>query len=874
MRLTPADFLRARILIVDDQAANILLLERVLAGAGYSCITSTMDPFAVCGLHQTHQYDLILLDLKMPGMDGFEVMEALKKIDAESYVPVLVITAEPNHKVRALQAGAKDFIGKPFDIVEVKTRIHNMLEVRLQHQAIQNYNESLEQIVLERTADLQRFRQAMNLTADAIFLLNRNSMLFIDVNDSACRMFGYTREELYTLGPMDLSYDSRESLERLYDKTIASAGQSSGLCEVLVHRRDGTQFAAELQRQVQQRGDDWIIIVILRDITERKDANQRLQRLAHYDPLTGLPNRTLFYETLAKTLAQAEHNQWRLAVLFIDLDRFKNVNDTLGHAIGDELLRQFCDRLAQCVRVRDTVGRLGGDEFALILIIPHSQLDAVVVANKIREVLRQPFDLRGFEASITASIGITLYPDDARDPETLVKYADTAMYKAKEAGRNTYRFFTADMNSQVLARLELENALHKAIENDEFVLYYQPKVQINTGRMVGVEALIRWIRPGHGMVSPGEFIPLLEETGLIVRVGAWVIETACRQLALWGHSRAGSISISVNVSGRQFLEGNLEHIVLEALRKNNIEPDCLELELTESSLMFNTEQAITELHRLKALGIQISIDDFGTGYSSLAYLKRFPIDKLKIDIAFIREVTTNPDDAAIALAIINMAHSLKLQVIAEGVETAAQLAFLRRHRCDQMQGFYFSPAISSEALEQMRDDEKCLPPAIDEEPLQAQTLLLVDDEPSVLAALKRVLRQDGYTILTASSAAEGFELLAFNPVQVILCDQRMQGMSGTLFLDRVKDLYPDTFRIMLTVQTDLESILEAVNRGSIYRFYTKPWDNKTLRANIREAFLHYWRLHGLTYNGPELVDLTQADIDDTEDDPPLLEAQA
>jgi len=869
MRLTPADFLRARILIVDDQPANILLLERILAGAGYSCITSTTDPFAVCRLHQTHQYDLILLDLKMPGMDGFEVMEALKKLDVDSYVPVLVITAEPNHKVRALQAGAKDFIGKPFDIVEVKTRIHNMLEVRLQHQAIQNYSESLEQIVLERTADLQRFRQAMNLTADAIFLLNRSTMLFIDVNDSACRMFGYTREELYALGPMDLSCDSRETLERRYDETIAT-GQSSGLFEVVACRRDGTQFPAELQRQVQRRGDDWVIIVILRDITERKDAHRRLQRLAHYDPLTGLPNRTLFYETLAKTLAQAEQNQWRLAVLFIDLDRFKNINDTLGHAIGDELLRQFCDRLAQCVRVRDTVGRLGGDEFALILIIPHSQLDAVVVANKIREVLRHPFDLRGFEASITASIGITLYPDDARDPETLVKYADTAMYKAKEAGRNTYRFFTADMNLQVLARLELENALHKAIENEEFVLYYQPKLQINTGRMVGVEALIRWVRPGHGMVSPGEFIPLLEETGLIVRVGAWVIEAACRQLALWTHSWAGPIPISVNVSGRQFLEGNLEQVVLEAIRKNNIEPDCLELELTESSLMFNTEQAITELHRLKALGIQISIDDFGTGYSSLAYLKRFPIDKLKIDIAFIREVTTNPDDAAIALAIINMAHSLKLQVIAEGVETAAQLSYLRRHRCDQMQGFYFSQAVSCDALERMRDDEKCLPPAAEEEPLQIQTLLLVDDEPSVLTALRRVLRQDGYHILTASSAAEGFELLALNPVQVILCDQRMLGMSGTLFLDRVKDLYPDTFRIVLTVQTDLESILEAVNRGSIYRFYTKPWDNKTLRANIREAFLHYWRLHGLDFDGAELVDFEEVDA---EDEPPLSQAR-
>jgi diguanylate cyclase (GGDEF)-like protein len=529
------------------------------------------------------------------------------------------------------------------------------------------------------------------------------------------------------------------------------------------------------------------------------------------------------------------------------------VNDTRGHAIGDELLRQFGDRLVQCVRIRDTVGRLGGDEFALLLVMQDGQEGPAIVANKIRDVLRAPFDLKGHEVIVTASIGITIHPTDASDPETLLKYADTAMYRAKQAGRDTFRFFTAQMNAEVLARLDLETALRKAVENGEFVLYYQPKVQLNSGRITGLEALLRWQRPGHGLVSPRDFIPVLEETGLIVRAGRWVIAAVCRQIGLWMRSSIGPMQVSVNIAGRQFIEGDLVGDVVRALADNDIAPDLLELELTESSLMANTERTIASMRDLKKRGVQISIDDFGTGYSSLAYLRRFPIDKLKIDIAFVREITSNPDDAAIALAIIRMAHSLKLEVIAEGVETAAQLAYLRRHHCDHIQGYYFSPPVPVPALEQMLREEKCLPApeGAAREPLK--TLLLVDDEPQVLTALQRMLRQDGYHILPALSAAEGFELLALHEVQVILCDQRMPTMSGTVFLDRVKDLYPDTLRIVLSGYTDLGSIMDAINRGAIYRFYTKPWDNKVLRDNIREAFRHHALLHDVP-RGNEVSD--------------------
>jgi EAL domain-containing protein (putative c-di-GMP-specific phosphodiesterase class I) len=462
----------------------------------------------------------------------------------------------------------------------------------------------------------------------------------------------------------------------------------------------------------------------------------------------------------------------------------------------------------------------------------------VVIAKKIREVLRAPFLLLGHEVNMTASIGITIHPDDSSDPDTLIKYADTAMYQAKHAGRDTYRFFTAQMNADVLARLNLETALRKAVENEEFVLHYQPKVHLNSGRVAGLEALLRWERPGHGMVAPNAFISVLEETGMIVPVGRWVVAQACRQIALWLRSAVGPVQVSVNVSGRQFAEGDLDGDIAAGLASHAIPADLLELELTETSLMANTERTTEILHRIKQRGVQISIDDFGTGYSSLAYLRRFPIDKLKIDMAFIRDVTTNPDDAAIVLAIISMGHSLKLDVIAEGVETAAQLSYLRRHQCDQIQGYYFSrPLAPDQATALLLQDQGLTPPP--DAGQAGKTLLIIDDDPFMLDVLAHLFDRDGYHILCARSAAEGFDVLALNEVQVILCDQCMPAMSGTEFLDKVKELYPKTFRIVLSGHTDLEAIMKAVNCGAIFRFYTKPWDNKLLRDSVRDAFRQF-----------------------------------
>ncbi|PHV25059.1 sensory box protein/response regulator [Janthinobacterium sp. BJB426] len=705
-----------------------------------------------------------------------------------------------------------------------------------------------EQLTLDMAArirldeDLRRFRLAMDATADAIFLVDRAGMCFVDVNQTACRMLGFEREDFLRVGPGH-AHEGESQLEELYNKLLAG-DQGGPMTELQLQRKDGSPLSVEVQRRTLRSGQSWILVAVARDITERKDAEQRLMKLAHFDTLTGLPNRSQFYASLTHSLTQAAEHQWAVAVLFMDIDRFKNINDTLGHTIGDDLLRQFSSRLVDCLRVRDTIGRFGGDEFATILVLPDGAQHAVGVVDKIREAMRKPFDLQGHEVTVTVSIGISVYPDDGVDADTLIQYADTAMYRAKEAGRDAFRFFTAEMNAQSMARLDMENALRRAIDNEEFVLFFQPKVNIISGRISGAEALIRWRRPGHGMVSPALFIPLLEETGLIVRVGNWVLDEACKKISEWGASSIGPVHLSVNVSGIQFFVGGLQEEVLKAIRKYDIAPELLELELTESSLMSNAEETIAVLRNLKALGIQISIDDFGTGYSSLAYLKRFPIDKLKIDIAFVREVTSNPDDAAIVLAIISMAHSMKLEVIAEGVENDAQLAYLRRHGCDEMQGYYFSRPVPHEEFEQMLMGGKLLQAPQDAAGEEQQTLLIVDDDVFMLDVLSDFLAQDGYRILTAQTAAEGFDILARHKVQVILCDQCMPLMSGTEFMERVKHLCPDTFRIMLSAFADLTPIMAAINRGAVDRFYTKPWKGAVLRENIREGFRLHKLLHG------------------------------
>jgi len=449
-----------------------------------------------------------------------------------------------------------------------------------------------------------------------------------------------------------------------------------------------------------------------RELHERKRVERRLATLANYDALTRLPNRNFFNDRLASLITHAERSGQPIALLFLDLDNFKIVNDTLGHHLGDSLLKAVATRVRGCVRASDSVCRLGGDEFTIILEELRSADLAGPVAEKVVAALSQPFLLGDNEFYVTCSIGISVYPRDGRDASTLIKSGDTAMYHAKERGKNTFQFFSADMNDRALKRLTLETGLRQALERSEFLLYYQPQVDLSTGEVVGAEALLRWNRAGVGIVGPAEFIPVAEETGMIVPIGEWILWSACSQANLWQQSE-NPVRVSVNLSARQFREPGFVRAIANVLEETRLEPSLLELELTESVLMEDVDGAIAKAHDLRAMGVLLSIDDFGTGYSSMTYLKRFPINELKIDRSFIGDIPANTDDAAITKAIIAMARSLNVEVVAEGVETKAQIDFLTELGCHRAQGFYLGRAVPAvefeDRLRQRRNGRRWIP---------------------------------------------------------------------------------------------------------------------------------------------------------------------
>lgn len=488
-----------------------------------------------------------------------------------------------------------------------------------------------------------------------------------------------------------------------------SSAFSIGLRDVLLSHRD--EFSLEYPCGSAEN-EQWFVARVTRfqlggpvravvsheNVTQAKLAQRHLLYLAHYDNLTGLANRLLFYDRLRLTLRQADRIDWTVAVMFIDLDNFKLINDTLGHAAGDELLQQASIRIVNCLRGNDTVGRLGGDEFGIFLSNLADERDASLVAEKIMLAMAQPFSLGAAEHFVTCSIGISIYPADGSDADALICSADTAMYRAKQMGRNGYQYFTAHMNAQIVERVQLDRGLRMALERKELYLEYQPQCDLRTGRIVGVEALMRWRHPELGTVSPASFIPIAEESGLIVPIGEWAMREACHQNRAWQHAGIPPLVMAVNLSARQFRDKNLEEMVPRVLREADLDARWLELELTEGIVMDNTEAMIATMHSLKTIGVRLSLDDFGTGYSNLGYLKRFPLDTLKIDRSFISGIRTDNEEAIIAATIIVLGHNLRLSVIAEGVETAEQRDLLCTMGCDVMQGDLFSRPLSAAAM--------------------------------------------------------------------------------------------------------------------------------------------------------------------------------
>lgn len=565
----------------------------------------------------------------------------------------------------------------------------------------------------EVEADRRLAAKVFENSLEGIFITDAEGKI-TQVNRAFIELTGYSEEQVLGERPSILAVDSRQvSFQNVIKPILDSAGFWQG--ELWSRRKNGSEFPSAVGiTSVLGKGGEFLgYITSFRDITERKSTEERIRKLAYFDPLTGLPNRSLFLDRLNQELQRALRNNSYVVLLFLDLDRFKSVNDSMGHAAGDALLGKIAERLSACVRGNDSIARMGGDEFTLILSDlkerPKAVAAAVSVARKIMEVLADPIILHGREVFLSASIGVAIYPEDGDDTATLLKHADVAMYHAKQAGKNNYQFYVEAMNAKALEKLELQNGLYRAAVNHDFRVMYQPITDLATGKVIAVESLLRWNHPARGTIGPTEFVPVAEESGLIVRIGQWVLQEACQQMAVWVSQGYTLEWIAVNISARQFAEGNLVRNVVSALEESALPAHFLELELTESILMNDVSYTLEVLNELKGMDVELAIDDFGTGYSSLNYLKQFPIDRLKIDRSFIQNLPDDVEDQRITQAIVAIAHSFNLSVIAEGVEKPEQAEFLTQQGCESAQGYYFGRPMTAEdlgnLLQSQREDE-------------------------------------------------------------------------------------------------------------------------------------------------------------------------
>ena len=713
------------------------------------------------------------------------------------------------------------------------------------------------QVLQEEIAYRRRAEAALNLRERAIES-SSNAILIIDANRP-----DYPIEYVNPAFEKITGYASTDATGRSMTFLLGTDHEQGGMHEIRAalrerqecravlrnYRQDGTLFWNEfyVAPVMNDRNDVTHFVAIMNDISEAKNYERQLAHQANFDQLTGLANRNLMQDRLQQALASAQRSGDTVVTVFLDLDNFKLINDSLGHLIGDVLLTTVATRLKGCVRESDTVARMGGDEF--VLLLHHAKrvdLESTSMESRISVLMHKlltnislPVALADREVRPTCSIGISIYPQDGMDADTLIKNADAAMYRAKELGRNRFQFFTNDMHQRMRGRMELESSLLLALEREEFELHYQPQVSLKDGDIIGVEALLRWNHPEKGLIGPDHFIEFAEETGLIIPIGKWALTRACIQNKAWQDAGLRPIPIAVNMSAKQCEQRDIDVVVKRALKSAGLSAHYLELEITESISMANPAQSVPLMQRLKETGVSLSIDDFGTGFSNMSYLKRFPIDRLKIDLSFVREITTDPGSLAIAEAIITMSHSLNLEVVAEGVETEGQLALLRARGCDFMQGFLFSRALTADAFATMLADDRRLTPILTGRSADAPAMLVLDGDPASIAMLKWQLKTESYPLLLASSVDEAFEALARNEIAVLLCDPDMPEMDDVDFLGKVRSMYPDTVRILYVEPSNDGIVRKTINGSAAYRCVVKAGDHEELRRVLVEAFEIY-----------------------------------
>jgi diguanylate cyclase (GGDEF)-like protein/PAS domain S-box-containing protein len=689
----------ARILVVDDEPRLLNTLASLLRQQGYD-VTAATGGRRACELIDQHPFDLALLDLRMADVDGFDVMAHLAKCQPDCGAVVVSGESAFTAVSRALRRGALDYIRKPFDPEELLATVESVLS----QQSLMRAHEHI-QMRLEKSEALHRY--IVNSSPDIVFMLDEDGH-FCFVNHKVESLLGYTPAELcgkhfrhvlddrdvargmYALQGPGISADNPRTLEvRL--KTRGSR-RATRHFEITAFPVDPQTWPPSSNLAGEASGKTARYYGIARDVTDRKEAEAFINFQAYHDLLTRLPNRALFKDRLELAITQARRNQQKLAVMFLDLDRFKIVNDTLGHAMGDRLLQAVTHRLTQFLRKGDTLSRFGGDEFTLLLPSIHSHDDAKHIAKKLIRALRAPFQLGEHEVFVGVSIGIAVFPEAGSTMDQLIQSADIAMYHVKARGKDGYRFYSESMSVDTASRLSLERDLRLALERDELKVYYQPQVCSQSNRIVGLEALVRWQHPERGLLYPGDFLPLAEETRLISPVSERVLDRACKDVGRWIRSGHPDLRLAVNLSPVQVEHPRFVETLMQRVQAHQFPPENLEIEITENVIMSDLEQISQKLRELAAFGVRIAIDDFGTGYSSLNYLHRLPIHTLKVDQSFVKAIRSGEDGACIVNAIVAMAHGLKLEIVAEGVETDEQLDYLRSLGCHQVQGFFYGPA--------------------------------------------------------------------------------------------------------------------------------------------------------------------------------------
>jgi diguanylate cyclase (GGDEF)-like protein/PAS domain S-box-containing protein len=656
-------------------------------------------------------------------------------------------------------------------------------------------------------------------------------------NDAACKLLGYDRDHLlaqtiFAIAPHrrpDSWKDNLASLQQSGTRTFTSDWLSA----------NGRSIAMKLTASYLSHEGQGFAVICQDDDASPGAAPMPVPHTAHFCDITGLPNQQMLREKLRSEALLAIMDRRDMAVLVFTVNEIQQINEEMGYACGDQLLMMLTKHLSNIPKGSDVLAHLGGGEFVLMFSHANEVNDDVTLqlSRTIQDAITAPLQLNKRFFQLTCNIGVVIFPRDTNESEHVLRQAQAAMRMAVSLGPNRIYGYTPQANAHISARMVREAALRGALMRNELRLEYQPQIDLKTGHITGVEALIRWQHPELGDVPPTEFVPIAEDTGQIIAIGTWVLRQACEAAARWQQANLPAVRVAVNLSPRQLQQPDIASVIESVLMQTGLPPHCLTIEVTERMLHDKQDVLAETLKHIKSIGVSIALDDFGTGYSSLRSLRTLPIDMIKIDRSLVPDVTTETKDVSITRAIINMAHGLQKKVLAVGVENAGELALLCANQCDQMQGFYFSEPVSEDALVLMLGEHKCLPDHALGRQKRKRTLLIVDDDQNIVSALKRLLRKDGYHIVTADSGQQGLQKLAENEVDVIISDQRMPGMTGVEFLRRTKELYPETIRMVLSGFTELQSATDAINEGAIYKFLTKPWEDEQLRTHIQEAFL-------------------------------------